>query len=125
MSPNPPPATPTAGRSWDPRFASSVILTLVFLCGAAAGAIAMNLGLHNRLHKAPFYTDAGKSIYLERVKKDLDLTPEQCEQMESILDDFSKYYRTVLADGKSRIMQILNDNQRRRFEQILLERQRE
>ncbi len=85
----------------------------------------MNLGAHNRLHKAPFYTEAGKAIYFERVKKDLSLTPEQSEQMESILDDFSKYYRTVLADGKSRIMQILNDDQRRKFEQILLERQRQ
>jgi hypothetical protein len=44
--------------------------------------------------------------------------------MESILDDFSTYYRNVVADGKSRIMQILNDDQRRKFEQMLAERQK-
>ena len=30
--------------SWDPKVACVVTLALVFLCGAAAGAVAMNLG---------------------------------------------------------------------------------
>jgi hypothetical protein len=112
-------------RTWNPRVASAVTLTLVFLCGAVVGAVAMNLGAHERLHKSAFWTDAGKSAYLDHIKKELDLTPVQAEQMDSILDDFSKYYRNVLADGKSRIMQILNDDQRRKFEKILAERQRQ
>ena len=111
-------------KATDPKLTCVVTLALVFLSGAAVGAVAMNLGIHNWLHHAPFWTTAGKAIYIEKVKKDLDLTPAQAEQMESILDDFGKYYHTVLADGKSRIMQILNDNQRRKFEQMMQEHQK-
>ena len=56
--------------------------------------------------------------------RDLDLTPAQTEQMETILDDFAKYYRTVLSDGKSRILQILNEEQKRKFEKVLQEKVR-
>ena len=38
-------------RSWDPKVACVVTLTLVFLCGAAAGAVAMNFGVHNFLRQ--------------------------------------------------------------------------
>lgn len=99
-------------------------MSLVFLCGAVVGALIFNLGAHKSLHKAPFWTDAGKAVYMERIKKELDLSPTQTEQMESILDDFVKYYRTVLSDGKTRIMQILNDDQKRKFEKLLQESQR-
>ncbi|HWB95700.1 MAG TPA: hypothetical protein VG672_03335 [Bryobacteraceae bacterium] len=100
------------------------VLALVFLCGAVVGALAMNLGVHNRLHKAAFWTEAGKAAYLEKVKRELNLTPTQTDQMESILDDFSQYYRTVLSDGKARIMQILNDEQKHKFERLVQESQR-
>ena len=99
-------------------------LTLVFLCGAVAGALIFNLGIHKSLHKAPFWSDAGKTVYLERIKKELDLSPAQTEQMETILDDFAKHYHTVISDGKSRILQILNDGQKRKFERMLQESQR-
>ena len=103
----------------DPRTATIATLILVFLCGGMVGALAMNMGFHKGLHRSPFWTDAGKSVYMERIKKDLDLTPEQAEQMASILDDFSKYYRNVLSDGKARIFQILNPEQRKKFEQLM------
>jgi Spy/CpxP family protein refolding chaperone len=98
-----------------------VTLTLVFLCGAAAGAVAMNYGLHSRLHQtqASFDTAAGKQLYFERMKRELDLTPAQQEQIESILNDFWQYYRTVLSDSKAKVEQILNEEQRRKFERIL------
>jgi len=111
-------------RLGNPRLVCAISLTLVFLCGALAGALAMNFGTQKTLRRDAFWTQKGKLLYLDRIKKDLSLTPVQTEQMESILDDFSAYYRTVLADGKSRIMQILNDEQRMKFEQILQERQR-
>jgi hypothetical protein len=107
-----------------PKLFCGVTLALVFLCGALAGAVAMSLGAHRSLHKASYFSDAGRAAFLASIKKDLNLSAAQTEQMESILDDFSTYYRNVMADGKSRIMQILNDEQRRRFEQMLQERQR-
>ncbi len=122
MSPNAI-ARPPLSTTWlSPRAACVLTLALVFLAGAVAGALVMNLGTHTNRHRASFWTESGKALYLERVKKDLDLTPAQTEQMESILDDFAKYYRTVLSDGKSRIMMILNADQKRKFEQLLQER---
>jgi hypothetical protein len=116
-------AKPASQPFWrNPRLACVGALALVFLCGAVAGALAMNLG-HRTLHKSPFWTESGKAVYLDKVRRELDLTPVQTEQMESILDDFAKYYRTVLSDGKSRMMQILNEQQRRKFE-LMLQTQR-
>jgi len=108
-------------RSWSSRLAVAVTLTLVFLCGAAAGAVAMNLGVHNLLHQPPFDTAAGKTIYFERLQKELDLTPTQSEQIQSVLNDFWVYYRTVLSDSKARVEQLLNEEQRKKFERMLQE----
>jgi len=108
-----------AARGWNPRIAGFTVLVLVFLCGVAAGALAMNLGLHNRLHQPAFDTRAGRTLYFERLRKELDLTPAQAEQMQSILNDFWQYYRTVLSDSKARIDQVLNAEQRRKFDRML------
>ena len=57
-------------------------------------------------------------------KKKLDLTDDQTRQITSILDDFSRYYDNVLADGNTRIMEVLNSEQKQRFQQMLSERRR-
>jgi Spy/CpxP family protein refolding chaperone len=112
-------------RTWDPRLIGVATLALVFLCGAAAGAVAMNLGVHKVMHQPAFDTPAGKVRFFQRMDKELNLTPAQSEQMQSILNDFWQYYRTVLTDSKSRIEQILTEPQRRKFEQLLQEAQRQ
>lgn len=119
------PALSSPGTLWrSPRATCVAAFVLVFLCGAVAGALAFNLGIHSALHsKGPFWSEPGKAAALERIRKELDLTPVQTEQMESILDDFAKYYRTVLSDGRSRIIQILNEQQRQKFERLLRESQ--
>jgi hypothetical protein len=109
--------------AWNPRVAGITVLTLVFLCGFAAGALVMHLGWHNHLHQPAFDTPAGRTLYFERLSKQLDLTPAQAEQIQSILNDFWQYYRTVLSDSKTRIEQVLNEEQRRKFERILQESQ--
>jgi hypothetical protein len=107
-----------AGRSWDPRVACAVALVLVFLCGAAAGALVMDFGVH-RTRIPSFETPAGKALYFERMQRELNLTPAQSEQMQSVLNDFWQYYRTVLSDGKQRVEALLNDEQRAKFEKML------
>jgi hypothetical protein len=113
----------TFSRAWDPKIVCAVTLALVFLCGAATGAVAMNLGAHTRLHQPKFDSAAGKALYFERMQRDLNLTPAQLDQMRSTLNDFWQYYRTVLTDGKSRVEQILNEEQRKKFERMLQENQ--
>src|SRR3954463_13971936 len=107
-----------SGKSWNPKVACGVALVLVFLCGAAAGALVMDFGVHrNRIPS--FETPAGKALYFERMQKELDLTPQQSEQMQSVLNDFWQYYRTVLGDGKQRVEALLTEEQRVKFEKML------
>ena len=111
---------PALRSAWvSPKFTGVCILALVFLSGVVAGAVAMNLGFHKPLHTPAFWKDSAKAEYLKTVQKELDLTPEQTTQMASILDDFAKYYQTVLSDGRARIYSILNDEQRRKFDRML------
>src|SRR5215208_1587512 len=106
------------GRSWNPKVACALSLALVFLVGAAAGAVVMDFKVHRNRIPA-FETPAGKALYFERVQRELNLTPQQSEQMQSVLNDFWQYYRTVLTDGKQRVESILTDEQRVKFEKML------
>lgn len=112
------------GRNWNPKTACAFVLALVFLAGGVVGAVTMDLVVGSRPRVAAFDTPQGKAAYFSRVQKDLDLTPEQARQMESILNDFWQFYRTVLADSKQRIDQILTPQQKLRFEQLLQEQKK-
>jgi Spy/CpxP family protein refolding chaperone len=105
-----------SGRSWNPKVACALALTLVFLVGAACGALLMDFGVHKRFRAPAFDTSPAN---FERMQKELDLTPAQSEQIQSVLNDFWQYYRTVLSDGKQRIEQLLTPEQRRKFEKML------
>jgi len=94
-----------------------VSFVLVFLCGIVLGAVVMSFSGHAGLHGASPAT--GLSMSVPELKERLNLTGPQTDQLKSILDDFSHYYDNVLADGNSRIMQILNEEQRRKFERML------
>lgn len=107
------------GKTWNPRLACAVALSLVFLCGGVVGALAIDLGIHSRSRTPAFDTPQGKAAYFERLQKELDLTPAQSEQIKSILNDFWQYYRSVLSESKFRVEQLLNDQQRQKFEKIL------
>jgi len=93
---------------------------LVFLCGAVLGAVVMSFNGRVNLHGTP-PAATGLSMSVTEWKEELNLTDQQTVQLTSILDDFSHYYDNVLADGNSRIMQILNPEQRRKFEEMLRE----
>jgi hypothetical protein len=108
----------------NPKVGIAFTLVLVFLVGAVVGALAMNLGVHKVLHRAPFWTDPGKQISLQRLQKELDLTPDQTEQLKTALDDFSRYYQDVLAIGKTSIYKILNEQQKRKFDQLMNDAQK-
>jgi len=95
-----------------------VSFVLVFLCGAIIGALVMSFSGHARLHGTP-PPASGLSMSVREWKDQLNLTDEQTVQLTSILDDFSHYYDNVLADGNSRILQILDPAQREKFARML------
>jgi hypothetical protein len=110
--------------SWNPKVACGVALVLVFLCGTAVGALVMDFRVHDRMRAPAFDTAAGRTLYFERLQKELDLTPAQSEQIQSVLNDFWQYYRTVLSDSKQRVEQLLNDEQRKKFARLLQQQAR-
>jgi Spy/CpxP family protein refolding chaperone len=110
----------TAAKGWDARMAVGAVLVVVFLCGAAAGALATDSRVHARLHQ-PVFDAAGRPLNFDRLQRELNLTSSQAEQVSSILADMWQYYRTVLTDSKSRVEQVLTREQREKFEQLLRE----
>jgi hypothetical protein len=98
-----------------------VSLVLVFLCGAVLGALVMGYGEHTGIvhsHHRPATTN-GFAIPAEDLRKQLHLSDQQAKQLNSILDDFGRYYDNLIADGQTRIRQILNDQQRQKFDQLI------
>jgi hypothetical protein len=102
-----------------------VSLVLVFLCGAVLGALVMGYGEHAGLihsHKQIAASARGFAVSSDELRRQLGLSDQQAVQLNSILDDFGRYYDNLMADGQTRIRQILNDEQRRRFDQLIAER---
>lgn len=105
-------------------------LSLVFCCGALAGAVIYKLTSQPVSAKqvVASWKDSSKEQTLKTLKKELNLTPEQAAEIETALDDFSLYYQMlhaqmeeVMATSKSRIDQVLNEEQRKKFSRIMNE----
>src|SRR5262245_36970697 len=114
------------GAPWpNPRVRTTLLL--VFLSGAVAGAITVRLGVAPERHRAgPYWSEGGREISLQKFKKELSLNMQQAAEMETVLDDFMMYYQTlqaqmddVRATGKRRILRILNEEQRQKFEKMI------
>ena len=117
--------------SCNPRVAGTLVL--VFLAGAAVGALTMQMGLHERLHRtvsAATAAPAGKAstndALVQRFKSELNLSADQTDKIAMVLSDYREYYHSlqdqlddVRSTGKMRIMQILNQDQRAKFETIV------
>jgi hypothetical protein len=115
-------------RVWlNPRVA--VALSLVFFAGALVGALTMRWSIHRADSRpAAFYTIDGKEVPLEQLARELQLNPAQAQEMEMMLDDFVMYVQMlqtqmdeVRASGKSRIFDILDEQQRMKFEKMMTE----
>src|ERR1051326_7687853 len=103
-----------SSRFWTAQVACVTTLVLVFLAGAVVGALALDFGAHNHQRYLTFDSPQAKALYFEHMQKELNLTPAQAEQMQSVLNDFWQYYRTVLSDGKQRVEQLLDEEQRKK-----------
>ena len=100
----------------NPKAVGGLTLVLVFLCGTAVGAV----GAHKWIHTSPpFWTAAGKEISVRKWTRDLNLNQEQSQQIETILDDFATYYRTVIGGAYTRITQTLDETQKKKFDKML------
>jgi len=96
-----------------------VSLFLVFLCGSALGAIAMKYWDRPVIDHSNSAVKDSRLISVTEWKEQLNLTDDQTRQLTSILDDFSHYYDTLLADLSSRVVLILNEEQKQRYHQMI------
>lgn len=107
-------------------------LLLVFIAGAFSGALGMRAGLHERIHAhnlLPSIKDPNASkTFLDHCMTELDLSDKQAREMASILDDYKLYYQNVQdqleevrSTGKSRIMELLDSQQKQKFERMITE----
>ena len=110
-------------------------LAVVFLAGSAVGALLMQMGLHERLHRTvsaatntilPIRKASSNDALVQRFKTELDLSGDQTDRIAMLLADYRQYYQSlqdqlddVRSTGKSRIMQILDPQQRAKFEKIM------
>ncbi len=115
-----------ARTSWsNPRVLSTLLL--IFLAGAASGALTMKLSARRTaVRTTPASLD--KKVALERFKTELNLDQNQVEKVEIVLDDFMKYVQDLQNQmdetrryGKEQIVKILNEEQRTKFETLLTE----
>jgi Spy/CpxP family protein refolding chaperone len=105
-------------------------LALVFLAGAASGALSMQFGLHDKMHRAiatPSSSVAAptQKTMLERFDSELALSPEQSHQIAGVLADYTQYYQSLQdqlddlrATGRTQILQVLTPDQRNKFEKM-------
>jgi Spy/CpxP family protein refolding chaperone len=117
--------------SWsNPR----VLLTfaLIFLCGALVGAIAITLTAQSQAYTASTPQELNRQLTLSRLTTELDLTESQQERLRVVLDDYFQYYHAlqdqldeVKASGRDKITEILTDEQKAKFQQMLNRAQNE
>jgi hypothetical protein len=101
------------------------IFALIFVCGLVIGAAITVAVLHRTmLPKRTDHAPAAK-ISVERLRRDLRLTPEQERFVTKELDDYAKYYQNIEEErqdvaehGKQRILGILDPEQKKRFLQM-------
>src|SRR5579872_4825374 len=118
--------------SCNPKVAGTLVL--VFLAGGAVGALTMQMGLHERLHRtvsaasvpAPEHKASTNDALVQRFKTELNLSGDQTDKIAMVLEDYRQYYQSlqdqlddVRSTGRTRIMQILDEQQRAKFEKIM------
>jgi len=100
------------------------VLFLVFIAGGLTGAVTFRTAkmvLHREAPKEP------REKAMDILQRELNLTPTQSGQVAAIIDDYKRYYgniqdqvEEVRATGKSRILQVLDPQQRTKFEKLKL-----
>ena len=99
--------------------------SLIFLCGALVGAIAITL-TQSQTFVASSPQELNRDLTLTRLTTELDLTEAQQERLRVVLDDYFQYYHAlqdqldeVKASGRDKITELLTDEQKVKFQKML------
>ncbi len=107
-------------------------LLAVFLAGAAAGALGMKLVVRGSLNSSSrSFRQMDRKALLDYFNKELKLSDKQQQQVEALLDDHFKYLQTLGAQmeevrvyGREGISKLLDPEQRKKFDKLMLDWQR-
>lgn len=106
------------------------VLFLVFLAGGLSGAVTFRMARIMLRREPAAMAAAGPSLRdkeqaLALLKQELNLTPDQTERVSAIIDDYKRYYgniqdqvEEVRATGKNKILEVLDPQQRSKFEKL-------
>lgn len=104
-----------------------LVLILVFGCGGLTG-VALSRLQTAQASTATKLNASWKKMTMDRMRRELQLTPVQAETIEQALDDFTMFYQSLQAQmddvrshGKDRIQGVLNADQRKKFDQMVTE----
>jgi hypothetical protein len=104
------------------RAASVLLFCMVFACGVVAGLLADHM-MEGHTIRSMNFASQDRPHVIEMVRDELALSDDQTRQVEKILDDASTQFNDlhkraadVRANAKDQIRQVLNEQQRQKFE---------
>jgi uncharacterized membrane protein YciS (DUF1049 family) len=104
------------------------ILAVIFICGVVCGSALTNAFMHARMQTGSNFQnmERARQIGWQKLKNELQLTPEQVQTVSKELDDYAKYYQNiedqredVAQMGTQRILNVLTPDQKQRFYKLL------
>ena len=104
------------------------ILAVVFVCGLACGSALTSAFMHSRMPSGSSYQsmERARRVGWQKLRDQLQLTPEQVRIVTKELDDYAKYYQNIEDQredvaqlGTQHILAVLTPDQRDRFYKIL------
>ena len=103
------------------------MVAFIFVCGMVTGAFTWHVTQRRWFPpKAPVLNAEDKAAALEHFHRELELSEQQAQAIESILDEFimeqadiMARYRTSRTSGHDRLYQVLNEVQRKRLKKVL------
>lgn len=105
------------------------MVALIFASGMIAGGFTMNLVDRYWLRpQSSFLSEAEKAMAVQHFSQELELNAAQAKAIDDILDEFIMQQANLMAEfrssrvlGHDRILQVLNEDQRKRFKKVLSE----
>jgi hypothetical protein len=105
------------------------MVAFIFFSGMVVGAFTMNLAERYWLKPKPAIMEASeKQVALDHLCRELQLDDSQARAVEDILDEIIMQHADLMAQFQTnrshvhdRIMSILNEEQKRRFDQVMSE----
>jgi Spy/CpxP family protein refolding chaperone len=119
-----------------PRVKGALLLLLAFLLGTAAGGLGFGLyQVRGGWRHPPRDSERARQFVLKRLTRELDLRPEQQQQVEAILretgrelarlrEEVGPRVRDIRGRSREKIRAILNPEQQAKFEALAKEWER-